>query len=143
MGCRTYEMATGALPFREICRAMFYSLFNRNAVAASRLNPLVPERLQTIISKLLEKSRDACYQSAAEVCADLKRVQRDLGYGARPADATSSHHPSAVATGALGIARQIPLRFRAAGGNSRWGVFLYMKRARALTEKDTILLMTS
>jgi len=140
LGVVLYEMATGALPFRGDTPAlMFDSLFNRTPVAPSRLNPLVPERLQAIISKLLEKSRDARYQSATEVCADLKRAQRDLGYGASPAATrlTVRAPLRPVRSGTLG---KYLSAFALLGAIVAGGTFLYMKRARALTEKDTILL---
>jgi TolB-like protein len=39
-----------------------------------RLNPDLPEDLERIISKLLEKDRELGYQSAGELLADLRRV---------------------------------------------------------------------
>jgi serine/threonine protein kinase len=47
----------------------------------SQLNPEIPEALQHIIWKALEKDPDHRYQTASDMRADLKRLQRDLNSG--------------------------------------------------------------
>jgi hypothetical protein len=44
---------------------------------ARELNPELPDTLDEIIRKSLEKDREARYQTAAEMCADLKRLNHD------------------------------------------------------------------
>jgi len=81
-GAVLYEMATGAVPFQgETTAVIFEAILNRAPLAAGRLNPHVPMRLEEIINKALEKDRDLRYQHASEIRGDLKRLQRDSGSG--------------------------------------------------------------
>jgi eukaryotic-like serine/threonine-protein kinase len=77
-GVVLYEMMTGMLPFRgESSGAIFSAILERQAVPAVRLNPDIPEELERVLRKCLEKDRELRYQYASEIRSDLKRLSRD------------------------------------------------------------------
>ena len=91
-GAVLYEMSTGALPFRgDTSGVIFEAILNREPTDAVRLNPVVPEKLEDIIKRALEKDRDLRFQSAAEMRAELKRLKRDTSSGRNvlPSDAVA------------------------------------------------------
>ena len=77
-GAVLYEMATGALPFPgESTATIFDGILNRAPEPPLRLNPGLPQQLQDIIHKALEKDRHLRYQHAGDMRTDLQRLKRD------------------------------------------------------------------
>jgi serine/threonine protein kinase/TolB-like protein/Tfp pilus assembly protein PilF len=77
-GAVLYEMATGQRAFSGGTTAVIHdAILNRAPMPLVRLNPELPDKLEEIINKALEKSREMRYQSASEMGTDLKRLKRD------------------------------------------------------------------
>jgi non-specific serine/threonine protein kinase len=77
---------------------IFDGIMNRAATPAVRLNPALPAEFEHVLEKSLEKDRTLRYQSAAELRADLKRVQRG-SETSRTVAAESSAASAAKSTG--------------------------------------------
>ena len=79
-GCVLYEMATGRRAFEGRSTALIFDGILRTTPAAPKLvNPAVPDDLDRLIRKALEKDPDLRYQTAREIKADLLRMDRDSG----------------------------------------------------------------
>jgi serine/threonine protein kinase/Tol biopolymer transport system component len=82
LGAVLYQMLTGKHPFPGSTSAVIFdNILNTAPVAPVSLNPAVPAELERILNKALEKDREVRYQVAAELRADLKRLQRESDSG--------------------------------------------------------------
>jgi len=76
-GIVLYEMLTGQTPFSgETTSDIIAEIIQKDPANASTHNPAVPEKLDRIINRCLEKDRDARYQTAAQLLADIREVSR-------------------------------------------------------------------
>ncbi|MGB2769973.1 MAG: FlgO family outer membrane protein, partial [Candidatus Zixiibacteriota bacterium] len=77
-GVILYEMIGGQLPFKgEHEAAVIHSIVNETPEPLARYKANVPDGLQRIVDKALQKDVSTRYQSAAEVVADLKGLQKE------------------------------------------------------------------
>jgi Flp pilus assembly protein TadD len=120
LGLLLYEMATGKQAFGgKTGGAIIEAILTRTPVAVHTVNPQIPEQLEEIINKCMEKDREKRYQSAAEVRADLQQLKRLSETG----QVTVIVAGGAVLLAVLGV-----------------GGWLYSWRAHALGQSDTIVL---
>ncbi len=97
-GVVLYELLTGRLPFRgEHIPAIIYSILNENPEPVVRYKINVPEGLQRIVDKALEKDREERYQHIDDLLADLRHEKKGLDYAKTtqiPAQIVAPKHKS-------------------------------------------------
>ncbi len=129
LGAVLYEMATGVAPFSgSSSGAILEALFTRTPPPLRERNPNAPAELERVLAKALEKDREMRYQSAADLRADLKRVEREirganLPAGSSPAAATPGASPdseTALAVSAQPAATSAAQATPPAGGSGGW-----------------------
>ena len=77
-GAVLFEMATGHQAFPgETSAIVFDAILNREPVPVSVLNRQIPQKLEEIIHKALEKDPQLRYQNASDLRTDLLRLKRD------------------------------------------------------------------
>jgi len=75
-GIMLYEMTTGERPFAgEYGAAVSYSIMNDDPPPISRNRPEIPDALEDVVLKALEKEEPERYQSATEIERDFKAIQ--------------------------------------------------------------------
>lgn len=76
-GIVLYEMATGTRAFPgESSATILGEILHKEPKPIRELNPKIPEELQRIVTKTLEKDREDRYQSAHELMVDLRRLMK-------------------------------------------------------------------
>ncbi|MBC7926421.1 MAG: protein kinase, partial [Bryobacteraceae bacterium] len=114
-GVVLYQMATGKLPFDGRTSAIVFSaILTHTPPPPSSLNPDIPEDIDRIVARMLEKDRSLRYQSAADLLADLRSLQRD----------TTMSQPSLVRPGSVrpGSPAALPQTKQAAPRKTVWVV---------------------
>jgi tetratricopeptide (TPR) repeat protein len=134
-GVVLYEMATGTMPFDGNSPGVtFDGILNRAPASMAQLIPGLPQELERIVAKCLEKDRELRYQHASEIRADLQRLQRDRQSAHLARGATSEDRPLRARRRTLGLgAAAVVVAVVVAG-------WIYSRRPAPLTDRDTIVL---
>ncbi|THF62516.1 protein kinase domain-containing protein [Pseudothauera rhizosphaerae] len=76
LGVVLFHMLTGRLPFRAGNPAqLIYKIINADPPSVSQINPDVPEQMDAVIRKALEKDLYSRYKNGAEFAKDLSAVR--------------------------------------------------------------------
>jgi eukaryotic-like serine/threonine-protein kinase len=138
LGLLLYEMATGRQAFSaKSGGALIEAILMHSPPPARSLNPEIPVHLEEVIHKCLEKDRNQRYSSAAEVRSELIQLKRALDSGqAIPSGLRETRRTGEFGwkSAAVGIVTVVALLAVA-------GWIFTTRRARALTRKDTVVLL--
>ena len=127
-GVVLYEMVTGSRPFDgPTSPVIIDAVLNKTPQPARERSPKVPAELERIIARLLEKDRETRYQTAADVRADLTRVERNSSATGIATRKPSYRPKYAIAGGVLVLI---------AGGIWWW----QRTPAKPLTDQDVLVL---
>jgi serine/threonine protein kinase/tetratricopeptide (TPR) repeat protein len=97
LGVILYEMVTGKVPFEgETPFSVALKHKSETPTDPKELNAQIPEELNLIILKCLEKELDARYQTVSGLGADLKRIDREMDTGQLNATLTMAVAPPKV-----------------------------------------------
>jgi eukaryotic-like serine/threonine-protein kinase len=139
-GLVLYEMAAGQRAFAgDTALELHDAILQHAPVPPRQLNPEIPAQLEPIIGRALEKGREARYQSAAEMLADLKRLNEPGRFAVNAVSLPLSavrrmwlkKRWSLLALGALVLASAVAV-----------AVSFYLRHVQAsrLTDQDTVVL---
>ncbi|MBE3101287.1 MAG: Stk1 family PASTA domain-containing Ser/Thr kinase, partial [Firmicutes bacterium] len=78
LGIVLYEMVTGVVPFEgDSAISVALKHIQEKVTPPGEINPDIPQSIQNIIEKAIEKDLDNRYHDAAEMMADLKRAIKE------------------------------------------------------------------
>jgi tetratricopeptide (TPR) repeat protein/predicted Ser/Thr protein kinase len=136
LGLLLYEMSTGRQAFGGATGGVIIeAILTRPPAPVRSVNPGIPPRLEEIIDKSLSKDRDKRYQSAADLCADLKQLKRSVESG-QTVRLMMASLPQARSRNWVWVAGAAVLLVALVVA----GWLFNTRRAHALNETDTVVL---
>ncbi|MFC1628526.1 protein kinase [Gemmatimonadota bacterium] len=128
LGATFFELLTGQQAFSgQDANSTYYAILNSSVDPLVRYRKNIPERLEEMVSKLLETEVSLRYQSAADLAADIRKF---VGTSERPA-----HYFPTVLRVRRFFKRLIPML--------GWGIALFLLVILNLGRSDTIDLASS
>jgi eukaryotic-like serine/threonine-protein kinase len=133
-GLVLYEMATGRPAFSGATSAVIAAaILHGEAPRPRAIRPELPERLEEIILKTIEKDRRLRYRHAGDIRSDLERLKRDSG--SPRVEAIARDRPRVARRRIVVLATTAVLAALAV-----WSYVALHRRAAPLTSKDTLVL---
>jgi eukaryotic-like serine/threonine-protein kinase len=136
LGMVLYEMATGRSPFAGATSAAIGgAILHEQPRPPRSLHADVPDALEQILLKALEKDRELRYQSAADIRADLHRLKRSTGVKTGEVPAATTVTAPRGSRHLLWVGSAAVLAVISAAG-----YWYFTRSTPTLTETDTIVL---
>ena len=93
LGAVFYYLLTGRPPFQgETLQDILLQIYNSDPIPPQRLNPGIPEDLETICLKCLHREQSRRYATAAALAEDLDRFLTGRSIAARPVSSLERFH---------------------------------------------------
>jgi Tol biopolymer transport system component len=117
-GAVLYEMLTGCRAFVGPSRAsLIAAIMSSEPAAVSELRPMTPAALDRVVKRCLPKARDDRWQTARDLCEELKWIGQARG-GMAESEASAASHKSR--RWQVGISALIPIVVAAVAGTAAW-----------------------
>lgn len=108
LGSVFYQMATGRFPFiAETPIATVFKHINAPLPWPRTINPDIPEELEKVLVKLLEKNPADRYQTADDLVEDLDKLQTHLAQRAHPEPSSVTSHLQSSVMKSMAIALHV------------------------------------
>ena len=102
-----YELMCGRRPFDgDTTLDVMSAVIDRQPQKLSELNSTVPRDLEALVAKALNKDKDERYQTAEQLLADLKTLQKDAEVSAEQKQTTPQQRTiveSGLSSAATGV----------------------------------------
>jgi eukaryotic-like serine/threonine-protein kinase len=135
-GLVLYEMATGRPAFGVgTSAAIAAAILHEEPPAPRAVRAQLPEQLESVILKAIEKDRGLRYQHASDIRTDLQRLKRDTA-----STPLAVRDPTGLAPGTARRRKMIVPAAAVALASLAVGGYFFARRPAALTDKDTIVL---
>jgi tetratricopeptide (TPR) repeat protein len=135
LGAVLYEMATGEMAFPGRTSAVvFKAILDQNPKPPTQVARSLPQQVDHIVEKALEKDRSLRYQNATDLRTDLQRLKRDTESARLPTAEGAGDKKRRGLQWKIAIPIMIGVVALVAVG------YLYLHRTPKLTEKDSIVL---
>jgi Serine/threonine protein kinase len=105
VGILVYEMLTGRCPFSgNTTSDVIASILRTTPIPVSRIDPEIPEKLDEVVTKALEKDREERYQGSRDLLVDLRKLKKKIDFQSQLDRSVSSE--TTLLTNSEGMVKQ-------------------------------------
>lgn len=102
LGVLMYELLTGVVPFKgDSTASILDAIIHHQHTSLTSVSEDTTVEMERIVNRALEKDRDLRYQTASDLRAELKRLQRELDSASIKSEAAASSRSKEIKRSAL------------------------------------------